>query len=223
MTWKMLWWVVPFASPWMAWNLFLAAVPLGLSLVLVRSRQWPGVVQGAIALGLVAFLPNAPYVLTDLIHLVQEIQWNDSLLFNTLVLLPKYTLFVLLGFGAYVVAVLNVGHYLRLRQGGQFVVPAELALHGLSSLGVYLGRIERFNSWDLATHPGQIVQRVATDVLSQPALLFIGVGFGIIAVLYGGLKSVVTALQLQHTYRQLLQHAPPPVSSPPFQDVQLGG
>lgn len=215
MSWKMVWSLVPFASPWMAWNLLLAAIPLGLSEGLVRSAQWPWGVQGAIALGLVLFLPNAPYVLTDLIHLVQEIQWHDSLLYNTLVLLPKYTLFVLLGFEAYVVAVLNVGRYLDQHQWTRWVFPVELALHGLSSLGVYLGRIERFNSWDVVTQPWPILHRMATQLMTERSLVFIGVGFGVITLLYGGLKQVTTALQLQYAYNQLCRQVAATQAEPP--------
>ena len=56
-------------SGWMAWNLTLALVAVALAVWLFRVERprtvgwWVGF--GAFAL----FLPNAPYVLTDLIHL----------------------------------------------------------------------------------------------------------------------------------------------------------
>src|SRR4029453_16226898 len=54
---------------WMLWNLILAAVPLLLAVPLFRhpGRRGPG---GWLGLGVVVlFLPNAPYVVTDLVHL----------------------------------------------------------------------------------------------------------------------------------------------------------
>lgn len=48
------------------WNLFLAWVPLGCALMAERSRGLLVVACGAVWL---LFFPNAPYILTDLVHL----------------------------------------------------------------------------------------------------------------------------------------------------------
>ncbi|MGL4883991.1 MAG: DUF1361 domain-containing protein, partial [Waterburya sp.] len=58
-------------SGWIVWNLFLAFIPLALSFWLFVRRNikrsllwWIGLVV------FIAFLPNAPYLLTDIIHLI---------------------------------------------------------------------------------------------------------------------------------------------------------
>jgi uncharacterized membrane protein len=53
-----------------------------------------------------AFLPNAPYVLTDILHLVDDIRQGYSIWTITLLLVPQYVLFMQLGFEAYVISVL---------------------------------------------------------------------------------------------------------------------
>jgi len=59
-----------------------------------------------------AFLPNAPYVLTDVIHLIEDIREINSVWMITLVVIPLYLLFILAGFEAYVVSLINFGYYL---------------------------------------------------------------------------------------------------------------
>lgn len=207
MTWMMIWYALPFAYRWMAWNLLLALIPWLLSVWLFQTPVkrsifwWGGLVV------FVAFLPNAPYILTDLIHLTEEIQRTDSLLLNTLVILPKFGLFVLLGFSAYVVSLVNLGQYLQ-RQGlGRFVLPTELALHGLSAIGVYLGRFERFNSWDLVTRPVQVVTELLTDLLDGRSLMIMALSFSVLTILYWLFKQITLALLLQQQYRKIVRTA----------------
>jgi len=72
------------------------------------------------------------------------------------VLLPQFAIYLFLGFQAYVFALINLSEYLR-RQGlGRWTVLTELMLHWLCTIGIYLGRIYRFNSWELLTQPQAI-------------------------------------------------------------------
>jgi uncharacterized membrane protein len=205
MTWTTVWYVLPLSSRWMMWNLFLALIPLGLSLWLFRR---PGPRSLGWWLGMaafVAFLPNAPYVLTDLIHLTEEIHENNSLLFNTLVLLPKYALFVFIGFEAYVLSLMNLGHYLKQQGLASAVLQVELVLHGLCAIGVYLGRFERFNSWDLMTRPHHVFHSLAENLLDPRPLFFMVLGLVTIAGLYWVMKQISLALLLQHQYAETLR------------------
>ncbi len=187
------------SSRWMSWNLFLAFVPFGLSFYLFRGQPRRSLFWWLILLIFVAFLPNAPYVLTDLIHLVREIQGNQTLWFNILVVIPKYVVFVILGFGAYVLALVNMGHYLQ-RQGLRRAIwQAELGLHGLSAIGVYLGRFERLNSWYLVTRLHQVVDTIP-ELLERRPIIITGVIFLIFAGLYWLLKEVTLAILLRHRY-----------------------
>ncbi len=204
MTWMTIWQVLPFAYRWMAWNLFLALIPWVLSIWLFRVALYRSIAWWMGIVVFIAFLPNAPYVLTDLIHLVEEIKRTDVLLVNTLVILPKFTLFLLFGFEAYVVSLINLEHYLN-RQGlKQFVLPVELVLHGLSAVGVYLGRFGRFNSWDLVAHPVSVLVELAKDLTDGRSLLIITLSFSVLAGLYWAFKQITVALLLQWRYRQMV-------------------
>src|SRR5215813_31019 len=63
---------------WMAWNTGLAAVPLVLALLLFRQGRRRTVPWWAGAVAFVAFLPNAPCVLTDVVHLLGDLRRSDG-------------------------------------------------------------------------------------------------------------------------------------------------
>ncbi len=178
----------------MRWNLFLALIPLSLSIGLFQLAPQRSLVWWLGLVAFVVFLPNAPYILTDVIHLVEEIQGTESLLVNSLVIIPRYVLFILLGFSAYVLSLVNVGLYLKAHALGRWVLPMELGLHGLSAIGVNLGRFDRFNSWDLLVRPGSILLEILQDLTSCRALGFIAIATLVIACLYWVGKQITLAL-----------------------------
>ncbi len=59
---------------WMGWNLLLALVPLALALLLFRGRRERTALWWLGTAAFVAFLPNAPYVMTDVIHLFTDVR-----------------------------------------------------------------------------------------------------------------------------------------------------
>jgi len=141
------------------WNLFLAAIPLGLSLGLGRVNRL------VLAMPLLAvwllFFPNAPYVLTDLIHLNarrsgQVPQWLDLLMLLSFAL-------VSLWFGFQSLRI--VQQWLARRYSRAAGWSAALGTLALSGFGVYLGRFPRWNSWDIVHRPHLLLQDIAGRVL----------------------------------------------------------
>ncbi len=193
-------------SRWMAWNLFLAIVPLVLSLYLFRpaARRSPLWWLGTFTF--IAFLPNAPYVLTDFIHLESDLARVHSDLLDTLVVIPRYAVYMLLGFGAYVLSLIHMGIYLKHQGQRRWILSTELILHGLSTIGVYLGRVERFNSWDILTNLDGLLRSVVDNLTHTYAWLFMVITFGAIAWLYALSKYILLALQFQHRCLQSLRY-----------------
>lgn len=188
---------------WMAWNTWLALIPLALAYFLFRGNPRRTLLWWLGTAVFIAFLPNAPYVLTDIIHLVRDIARGYSIWTITLVLVPQYLLFMLVGFEAYVVAVIALGRYLR-RQGLGGIVPVEVLIHGLSAIGVYLGRFRRFNSWDLVTQPDAVVSTTLHHLANEQPLMIIAITFCVITVLYWLFKQVTLALAWYWPRRQRL-------------------
>lgn len=186
---------------WMVWNTFLAVIPLGLSLWLFRlpGRRrllwWVGVAV------FLAFLPNSPYVLTDIIHLVNDIRHSHSIWVITLVLFPVYLLVMAVGFEAYVMSIINVGYYLERQGWKRWILPSELIIHALCAIGIYLGRFNRFNSWDILTQPDELVSSMVNELSNKRPLVIIVVTFGVITGMYWLAKQVSLALAFYWRYR----------------------
>jgi uncharacterized membrane protein len=181
--------MVPVVPGWVLWNLCLALAPLALAVVLFRpgrtrsGRWWVGVAA------FVALLPNAPYVLTDIIHFDDSVRASSSDAHVAFVLVPGYAAFFAVGFGSYVACIVTVERWLR-ASGWSLprLLGADLTLHALCAIGVFLGRFFRFNSWDLVARPHDIagVLRVpeprSVVVVTAMFLLF---GLGTAGVRYG--------------------------------------
>ena len=156
--------------PFVVWNLFLASVPLVLSIVLFR---WSGRRRSAVWwLGLaafVAFLPNAPYVLSDAVHLVPRLRAETSWT-RAGVLMAGAAVFFLAGLEAYALCITNLRHYL-----GRVIVPLELAIHAVVAVGIYLGRVLRFNSWDVLGNGHMVVAGIRDALITPwPSILIVG-------------------------------------------------
>lgn len=180
-------------SPWMAWNLILAFVPLALAAVLFRGKPRRGAAWWTGVLAFIVFLPNAAYVLTDVIHLVRDARRINSVTVVSVAIVPQYALFFLLGFEAYVLAIVAAGRYLDRTGRGAWVVPMEIMLHGLSAVGIYLGRFLRLNSWDLVTRPDAVADGWYA-LSGTRALIAMAFTFAVVTVLYMALKEVTEAV-----------------------------
>lgn len=146
--------------PWMSWNLLLALMPWALAVWAFREGQ--PIRRSALAAAAlsVVFLPNAAYVLTDVVHLPRHIRAEPS---DTVVLagvLPLFGAFMAVGFVAYLDTVRRIAGWVRSGEWSKRAWPIELLLHAVSTVGIYLGRVHRFNSWDLALRPDEIASTV---------------------------------------------------------------
>ena len=120
---------------WMAWNLVLAAIPVALAIPLFTPGRRVTPLWWAGLCAFLAFLPNAPYVLTDVIHFTADVRATPSDLVVTFGLIPQYTLFFLAGFSCYAVSLLRLERWLRARaMPVRHIVAVEAALHALHAL-----------------------------------------------------------------------------------------
>ena len=130
----------------LVWNLFLAWLPYLFSLAILNKERTRLELISLLFLW-VLFLPNAPYILTDFIHLHSRPPvpiWFDLI-----------TLFAFAWTGLLLGALsisnaergLSLGGY---RRWGRLLPWLVIRL---SSLGIYFGRFLRWNSWDVFTQP----------------------------------------------------------------------
>ena len=101
----------------LGWNLFLALVPLVLAFWLFRRTQRRAWLWWPFLLMWIVFLPNAAYTLTDVIHFIEEVRYEDPRLPEwsvAYVVIPKYALFIFLGFQSHVISLILHGRLLTL-------------------------------------------------------------------------------------------------------------
>ncbi len=138
------------------WNLFLAWIPLICALAAERMRSRAGVlVCGAAWL---VFLPNAPYLLTDLVHLHGR---GSNWFWYDLIMLLSFALTgLLLGYVSLYTLQKMVARRFGAAVGWLFAV----GTLGLCSFGIYLGRFGRFNSWDVVFNPFELALAIYARV-----------------------------------------------------------
>ena len=161
----------------LVWNLVLAAVPLVASTALVALDRRGASRAARLALGAIwlLFLPNAPYILTDLVHLMERPPvpfWFDLAL-----LLSAAGVGLLSGY----VALADVQRVVARHRGERLAWAGSVGVLFLSAFGIYLGRELRWNSWDVLTAPGTLAADILApliDPLAHPAVVVMTVVFG---------------------------------------------
>lgn len=157
----------PGAYSFLAWNLFLAWIPLAAAAAVYDLQRRGARLPRLLPLGLVwlLFLPNAPYLLTDLIHLGSR---NDAPLWFDLVLFSAFAWTgTLLGYLSLYLMQVVVRRTLGALWSWAFVGGSLLA----TAFGIYLGRSLRWNSWAVVTNPGPLLSDVwarVSDPLAHP-------------------------------------------------------
>ena len=147
----------------LVWNLILAWVPLAFAVAAyARARGGVDLVVAVLLVPWLLFFPNAPYLLTDFIHLGEG---PAPLWYDALMLLAFAWTGLLLGFASlYLVQMI-----LRRAFGPVVAWLGVLVALGLASVGVYVGRFIRFNSWDALLHPIRVAEVLEQQLSEVPA------------------------------------------------------
>jgi uncharacterized membrane protein len=171
---------------YLVWNLLLAIVPYVIAAIGIhllarmgegreRLRAFIGVATAALW---IVFYPNAPYIFTDFIHVINRTYLRtppaDWLGLNALL---WYDLLMNAAFAF-------IGHFIGLvsmwliqtsfaklwgARAARLLVAAAILVSGF---GIYLGRFSRLNSWDLAFDPLRVWSEVAEATSDPKAMLF---------------------------------------------------
>jgi len=149
-----------------AWNLVLAWVPFVVALV-VYVRASSASVASFVGLSCVwlLFFPNAPYVVTDLKHIGRG--GGIPILYDVLLLSAAAWTGLLLGLTSLFLMHGIARRFLGVVNAWAVVVVVLV----LSSFGVYLGRVQRWNSWDVFTRPEALLRDATQGLHARPLAL----------------------------------------------------
>lgn len=185
-------------STWqfLIWNLFLALIPLGAAILFryLTPREKVTIGRGFILLTLASvwlvFFPNAPYLVTDFIHINgrqyilleagQRVFNRDLLVWYDLVMI---VLFVMAGLLAGFWSLFLMQKAVREGVNRPISWLFSLGVLFVGSFGIYLGRFIRWNSWDLLTSPVELFHSIF-DSFHGEALGFTLIFFGFLVILY---------------------------------------
>lgn len=168
--------------PWMSWNATLALLPLLLAPVLFGAERrnlawWTG------AAAFLALLPNAPYVLTDVVHVTGDVRTARSDLGVAFGILPQYALFFAFGFACYVGSLRLLSGYLaRLGWPPAALGALRIAVHAMCAVGIWLGRFGRWNSWDLLAQPFGIARDLHVGLDQRFSVAMMAAAFVVLLV-----------------------------------------
>lgn len=148
----------------MLWNLFLAVIPLawGAAFKSASAQKRP-YLAGVFFFLWLLFLPNAPYILTDLLHLKPHPQ--IPLWYLLAALLSCAGTGTMLGY----LSLLDVHAAVEEKWGaiaGWSTVAGSILLCGF---GIYLGRFLRWNSWDALAHPIHLLRTAIGQFIDSGA------------------------------------------------------
>ncbi len=140
----------------MLWNLFLAWIPFIMAYIaymLSWKRALLYLIVPLFALMWLAFFPNAPYLITDFQHLSEG--FGEAPVWYDVILLIWFSWSGML-LGA--VSLYLMQEIVKKEFGKLIGWALVLSVSVMSSFGVYLGRFERWNSWDLLHNFDEILR-----------------------------------------------------------------
>lgn len=175
------------------WNLFFAWLPmLGALVAYNLGKRWgrrAGPLILPFLLGWLLFFPNAPYILTDFIHLGSRggaPLWYDVLMLAT---------YALTGLFLGLVSLYLMQSLMRRAFGAVTSWVFTLGVLAVTGFGVYLGRFPRWNSWDLLTDPtallADIWARLTNPLAHSRAFVFSMLFSLCLAAMYFVMVSVI--------------------------------
>ena len=177
------------------WNLFLALVPLGITWTMLYYKS---LLQKPILLSLltfiwVLFLPNAPYVFTDFVHL--KMNTTGQYLFDFILILAFSSLALYAG----LISVVAMQKIWKPKINSVMLHMLTFIIFCLCGYGLYLGRVLRYNSWDVLTNPLALLHDVWYFVINpfdNWPILVVSASLGLLLTL---IYTVLKSLKLLNT------------------------
>ena len=170
---------------YLLWNLFLAWIPLLLTLRLIevlRTKPWSSWEALFISVLWLLFLPNSFYMISDFIHL--QSAPPTQIVFYALTFASIIYTAVVLGFISLYLIHLELKKRFSDKESALYIALTIM----ICCVAIYVGRDLRWNSWDVLTNPGGIIFEVSNQLLHfsyyGQALSMIMVFFVLISSMY---------------------------------------
>lgn len=144
------------------WNLFLAFIPwAATSLAIISPKiQKNRFAIAAILTVWLIFFPNAPYILTDLLHLRDAS--SMPVWFDLILILCFAWVGLLFGF----LSLWDIEKIMKMKVNNKWIAFSSVILLFISSFGIYAGRYLRWNSWDVVSKPFELTNDMGDHLIN---------------------------------------------------------
>lgn len=178
---------------WVGWNTFLAVIPVILAYAIAgiayqANKRNHVLINGLLVILVLVwlvFLPNTCYLLTEWRHFLAKVEYQELYTHwyrngdhDAVIQLMMHTLFYLcystLGMLTFALAIRPLARLARSKGLWPWLLAIPLFI--LVSTGVYLGLIERLNSWYIITQPEAVWQTLAA-IPARPWLTSLIIAF----------------------------------------------
>ena len=163
------------------WNIFLAILPFVISTILLyyaNKQKLSKLFFIIIGIFWLLLIPNAPYLLTDLIHISSR--HGAPVLYDAFLLFSSAYIGLLLG----LYSIWHIEQITIMKYGKRIASIKIPVIIFIISIGVYIGRYLRFNSWDIFVNHsllGDTLNALSRPTHQNEAVIFI---FSCFLVLY---------------------------------------
>ena len=167
------------------WNLFLAAIPYSLSTIIktdFRLRRSNLKNLGIIIIWLL-FIPNTFYLITDFVHL------NPSNLYRYIFDFALLSSFTIAGFYFGILSINTIYKQIQFFYSNTISRIFLISISYLCAFGIYIGRVLRFNSWDIISNPFSLIKSILDSIFLLETVVF--------SVELGTLILVVNSIYIQ--------------------------
>ena len=171
------------------WNIFLAFIPFVISSVLLfysKEKKLNKILFIAGFILWLLFIPNAPYLITDFIHL--GVIKSVPLIFDIILLFSSTLIGLILGF----YSLFNIEQIIKIKYNKKTTSIIMGMIILLISFGIYLGRYLRLNSWDVFVNHTSLIKNIL-KIFSESAnyttvFLYTGLMFVSLLLFYKSFK-----------------------------------
>jgi len=141
----------------LVWNIFLAWIPFVISGYFMEYRLKAGWKQVILFCSWLIFFPNALYIITDFVHLPSD--GNVPVYYDIIVLFAASFVGLMMA----LISLFRAENLLRSYFSAKIIYILVPLIIFLGSFGVYLGRFQRWNSWNVLNDP----LALASDILAN--------------------------------------------------------
>ena len=150
------------------WNLFLATIPYSLSTIIktdFRLRRSNLKNLGIIIIWLL-FIPNTFYLITDFVHL------NPSNLYRYIFDFALLSSFTIAGFYFGILSINTIYKQIQFFYSNTISRIFLISISYLCAFGIYIGRVLRFNSWDIICNPFSLIKSILDSIFLLETVVF---------------------------------------------------